>query len=466
MKGVLVGLIAFGQHQALALWSRGTASMPANQVVFLTKFCFDYDPRGGSSGDWQLEIKDVTPKTGEVELVIFDDQEESYPDDSAASDFACGSDRLKRHAKWTSTMDVSVLPSGGKFTMPLTQRARPRWWYVAAVDCSGIERTIDYTFHMTNPMQGWQKEFSMDHCGLISLIFVLVIYVAVAFAQQHAITRQTESARHPLRLILFVAIVTACLGMLAQVVDAVWFAHHGENKATLYFTGKFFKVFSKGLLASILVLLSQGVCISEPLRGIHLLQVSRLLVPFFVACLVIELWGEYAHLRTYTTGFIYCTRFGAALVLADIGLLAFYLKNVHDSCLAQSEKDKQMFYQFWGLLYSCAFMVLPFATFLASVIAPWVRDETIFLMTNGVHAALLTSLVVGLWPEQTQTFFNLEVDNVELTSTIGAVGLQSEDTLRYKPLVSAPCLLGSFSPKSCLMGTDAPDGFMKGIALP
>jgi len=323
--------------------------------------------------------------------------------------------------------------------MPLMQSLRPRWWYVAAVDCSGIERTVDYSFHMTNPLQGWQKEFSMDHCGLISLIFVLVIYVAAAFAQQHAMTRQTESASHPVRLTLFVAILAACFGMLAQVVDGALFAQRGEYQAELYLAGKFFKVVSKYLLACILVLLSQGICISEPLQGKHLMRVSRLLAPFFAACLLVELWGEYAHSRTYTTGFIYCTWFGAALVLADIGFLVFYLKNVHDSCLAERDADKRRFYQFWGLLFSCAFMVLPFATFLASVIAPWVRDQTIFLLTNGVHAALLISLVVGLWPEREYTFFNLQVDKGELAKTIG---MQLDDPT-YMNLESSPCLLGT-----------------------
>jgi len=352
--------------------------------------------------------------------------------------------------------------------MPLMQRLRPRWWYVTALDCSGIARTIDYSLHMTNPNQGWQKEFSMDHCGLVSLIFVLGIFVALAFAQQHAITRQTESARHPLRLILFTAIAAACFGMLAQVFNAAWFARHGQSQAFLYLAGKFFKVFSKCLLASILVLLSQGICISEPLRGKHLLKVSKLLAPFFGACLVLELWGEYAQSRAYTTGFIYCTWFGGALVLADVCFLVFYLKNVHDSCLAESEMDKRRFYQFWGLLYSCAFMVLPFATFLASVIRPWVRDETIFLMTNGVHAALLTSLVVGLWPEKAHTFFCLQVDNNELAKTIGLAVMQSDDT--YQNLVeSSPRLLGSRTPKpilAALRGTDDPFGFAKGDALP
>jgi len=397
---------------------------------------------------------------------MFDDQADSYPDENAAWNYHCGSEGLKKAAKFNVPIDVSQLPGSGRYSQYITQHIRPRWWYVAVVDCSGIERTVDYSIHMTNLQRGWQQEFSMDHCGIISSIFVLVIYGAVAFAQHRAIASETESARHPLRLILFAALATACLGMFAQVLDAAWFAHHGEYKTALYFTGKFLKVFSKCLLASILVLLSQGICISEPLRGKHLQRVFKLLAPFFVACLVVELLGEYAHSRTYTTGFIYCTRFGAALVLADIGFLVFYLKNVHDSSLAESQSDKRRFYQSWGLLYSGAFMVLPFATFLASVIEPWVRDETIFLMTNGVHAALLTSLVVGLWPEKTQTFFDLQVDNVELAKTIGALGMQSDDAPTYKHLESSPRLLGSPRPKASLSGTDDAFGFSKGYALP
>lgn len=302
----------------------------------------------------------------------------------------------------------------------------------------------------------------MDHCGLISLILVCSVYVAVACAQHHAITRQTENPRHPLRLILFAAVATASFGMLAQVINGFWFAHHGEYQTRLYLVCKFFKVSSKFLLATILFLLSKGICISAPMSGKHLLQVSRYLAPFFLACLVVELWGEYAHSRTYTTGFIYCTGFGAVLVLADLGFLALYLKNLHDSCKAEAEQDKQWFYQFWGLLYSLAFIVLPFAAFLASVVKPWVRDEVIFLMTNGVHAALLITLVVGLWPDQAHKFFNLQVDDSERAHTIGAVSMRADEI--YRPLEALPGLLGG-SPrcvqKVALNGTDDPFGFSK-----
>jgi len=210
----------------------------------------------------------------------------------------------------------------------------------------------------------------------------------------------------------------ACWGMLATVIDGVWFAHHGQNQGAIYLTGKFFKVFSKCLLVSILMLLSQGICISRQVCAENLWQVSRLVAPFFAACLFLELWGEHDQSRNYTTGFIYGTRFGGALIFTDLCFLALYLKNLHGSYVSESEADRQRLYSSWGLVYSCAFIVLPFATLLSFVLSPWVRSETIFLVTNGVHACMLASLVAGLWPERAHKFFC--IDNPGLAKTIGS----------------------------------------------
>jgi hypothetical protein len=413
----LLVLSALMLDSAVGLLTKGSTVVPAGEPVFLTKFCFDFDANGRSAGDWRLEITDASPKTGDLELVIFDDEAFSYPDESARMQFQCGSERLKQAAKVHFPINVSALPSGGRFTMPLHEHLRPRWWFVAAIDCSGIERTIGYSLHMTNPLQGWQKEFSMDHCGMVSMILALGAYATLAFAQQHVIMQQSESARHPLRLILFAAIAAACWGSLALVLDGFWFAHHGKNQTALYLLAKFFKVFSKSQTACMLLLLSQGICISRPLNTEFLYQISKCLVPFFGACLMLEVWGESSQSRAYTTGFIYCTWFGGVLLLADLGFLAVYLMNLHKSYLAELDAEKQHFYCYWGLLYSCAFIVLPFATLLASVLSPWVRVETIFLVTNSVHAAMLGSLVVGLWPEREQKMFCLDDD--KLAKTIG-----------------------------------------------
>lgn len=415
--GVLLAFLAFAPKLAETLLSKGSILVPARKAVFLTKFCFDFDRNGRASGDWHLELTDASPKIGDMELLIFDDESYSYPDEDAMWDFQCGSQSLKKAAKIESPINISALPAGGKVAMPLQQRLRPRWWFVAVIDCSGIQRTVDYSLHMTNPLQGWQKEFSMDHCGLRSVVFIFSLYLALVFAQQRAVMQESESARHPLRLILLAAIAAACVGMLAIVLDGLWFARHGDSQASLHIVGKFFKVFSKGSLASILLLLSKGICISQPLHVEQMCHFGRLLTPFFGACLVLELWGEYSQSRTYTTGFIYCTWFGGALIMADLGFLVLYLKNLHCSYVAEFDVDRQRFYSCWGPMYALAFIVLPSATLLASVLSPWVRAEAIFLVTNGVHAAMLTMLVVGLWPEHAQKFFC--IDNDKLAKTIG-----------------------------------------------
>jgi len=257
----------------------------------------------------------------------------------------------------------------------------------------------------------------MDRCGLISLIFVWCVYVALASVQQYAIRLQSESARHPLRLLLFAAIAAACACMLAEVIHGAWFAHTGYSQVVAYFAGKFLKVLSKCLLMSMLMLLSQGICISKPLDAVNLWQVLKLLAPFFVACLFLEVWGEYSQSRTYSTGFIYCTYFGGALVFADLGFLVIYLQNLYSSYLAEFQVERQRFYRSWGVLCSCTFIVLPFSVLLSFVLSPWVRAETIFILTNAVHVAMLTSLVVGLWPDRAQTVFFF--DDEALANTIG-----------------------------------------------
>lgn len=259
----------------------------------------------------------------------------------------------------------------------------------------------------------------MDHCGMASLILVFCVYVILAFAQQYAIMQKSQSARHPLRLLLLTALATACSGALVLVLDGFWFAHHGENQLVLYSVSKILKGLSKCLLAAMLVLLSQGICISRAMENQHLWGILKLVVPFFGACLVLELWGEYAQSRTYTTGYIYCTWFGGALIAADVCFLGFYLWNLHRSYLAESNSERQRFYCYWGLLYSCAFVVLPFAALLASVLAPHVRANIIFLLTNSAHAFILATLVIGLWPEKEQHFFCLD-QNLQLAKTIGS----------------------------------------------
>merc|ERR1711972_958563 len=200
--------------------------------------------------------------------------------------------------------------------------------------------------------------------------------------------------------------------------DAKLFSLSGESDVRLHLAGKLLKVCSKMALASMLLLMSRGICISQSHRNQDFQQVLRLIGPFFISCFLLEIWGEYAQSRTYTTESIYCTWFGLVLVLVDVSLLALYLKNLRGAYSNEFGQDKQQFYKFWGVLYSAAFIALPFAALLAALVSPWVRLETIAVVTNSVHVAVLASLIVGLWPEKAHTFFC--IDQPQLTKIVGS----------------------------------------------
>jgi hypothetical protein len=334
--------------------------------------------------------------------------------------------------------------------MQLVERIRPRWFYVAIINCAGVERSVEYALHMTNPRQGWQQEFSMDQCGLRTLTAFLALYTLLLIAQVTAITRTSEVAktRHPLRLVLSMSIAFAAASSLAMVVDAIWFSRNGESDVRLHLAGKLLKVCSKMALTSMLLLMSRGICISQPFRNTDFQCVLYLIGPFFLSCFCLEIWGEYAQSRTYTTNFMYCTWFGLVLVLVDLSLLALYLQNLRGAYLNEFGQDKQRFYKLWGISYAIAFLALPFATLLAAVVSPWVRLETIVIVTNSVHVAMLASLIVGLWPEKAHTFFC--IDQAQL---IKIVGIQS-DLLPHSITDASPYLRTRTPKASTTSGRD------------
>lgn len=259
----------------------------------------------------------------------------------------------------------------------------------------------------------------MDHCGLIPLGLFLAVYMGTALMQVHAIFLQsTARTRHPLRLLLTFGICAALWGMGFYFFDTIWYASRGEDTFLLYLAAKLFKAWSKFTLLLILVLLSRGRCISHELHCQDIIHGGVIVAPFLIVCFCLELWGEYDQSRNYTTNFIYWTWVGGVLIFADLLLFGFYVKNLLQTYGEESDVAKKAFYRTWGTIYSTAFLALPAATLIAIPISPWVRVESLFVISNGVHSVLLGLLVIGLWPERTQPVFC--IDNHDLASTIGS----------------------------------------------
>ncbi|CAE8699543.1 unnamed protein product, partial [Polarella glacialis] len=243
-----------------------------------------------------------------------------------------------------------VLGTHDSFGMMIYEKIRPRWWYVALIDCDGVERTIDYAVHQTNIKRGWLEEFPMDRCTPASLSFFTALYMVQGAFQAFAIVKKSNFAatKHPIRVMLGSTIFTAASGMLLFVLDALWFASHGEDQPVMYMAAKFLKSLSKHGLFAILMLLSEGRCISRELLVADVIRWSLLLAPFLAAGLCLELWGENAQSRKYTTDSIYSTWVGAALLLADLCLLVQYVRNIMRSHASESDFASRAFYRGWG----------------------------------------------------------------------------------------------------------------------
>ncbi|CAE7257584.1 Tmem145 [Symbiodinium natans] len=406
-------------------WTRGSIEVPAGGAVFLAKFCFDWRPDASSTnavGKIEATLHSSKPAEGLMKFVLFDDEAKSYPDasDAALRAFGCESERLKRAARWTQVINASELVSGKTPFADIYEKIRPRWWYAAIVDCSGHPRTIDYNVHMTNVKLGFLAEFSFDRVGLVGVYIFMGAYSFLAACQLMALLKRSTSAKtqHPIRLMLGICVGAAAVGTLCVLLNTLWYAYHGEDQDNLYMAAKLLKAGSKYTLLAILLLLARGRCISVPLHVRDLLQEARILVPLYIASVTLEVWGEFAQSRTYTTDSVYRTYIGDVIICIDILILALYLRNLCRSWSAETDTPKRIFYRTWGLTYSGAFLLLPISVVISQCVAPWVRSEVIFFVSNTTHCFFLGLLIIGLWPDYAQPAFCIDHPSA-LATTFG-----------------------------------------------
>jgi len=408
---------------AASAWTRGSIEVPAGGTVFLSKFCFDYKEDSNSVrpvGKLQATLHSADPGEGLLKFVLFDDQASSYPDGSAVWGFGCESERLKAAARWTDVINVTTLISGKAPRADIFERHRPRWWYVAIVDCSGTARVLDYTVHMINLHLGFLEEFSMDRIGPAGVYIFMALYGLLGASQMVAMLKRSTSAKtqHPIRLLLSACVGAAAVGTLSTLINTLWYAYHGEDQPNFYLAAKLLKAGSKYMLLAILLLLSRGRCISVPLYARDIWQATRILLPIYLASICLEVWGEYSQSRKYSNDFVYRTPMGLLIISLDIVLFALYLRNLCSSWRSETDAIRQSFYRCWGLIYSGAFLSLPVSVIIVQSFSPWVRSEVVFIVSNTAHCIFLALLIVGLWPDYAQPFFCIDQPSV-LAQTFG-----------------------------------------------
>merc|ERR1719272_482253 len=129
---------------------------------------------------------------------------------------------------------------------------------------------------------------------------------------------------------------------------------------------------AKGVLNAMLLLISQGRCISTLLVVDDIFNLGKLLIPFHISAFALETWAETSDSRNYTLNYIYETPFGLAVVAMDVCLLVFYCQNLCRTVQAEKDTRNLFFYRVWGSAYILWFMALPL-TVVLSCVSSWSR---------------------------------------------------------------------------------------------
>lgn len=427
---VLAMLMLLSLLQAsVGMFSKGRSAVPANSTIFLSKFAFSfqpladyekldpaaYDPDRHLIGTVDITVTVPDYEAGQaVHLLLFDDEARSYPGPSGEWDSLPCEERIKHARK-----DKVINTSHGRYKIPIRGKIRPRWWYVALADCSGVGlKSVEYEIHTTNSLYGWAQEFSSDKRLALPAFFLLsMAFACLAAAQLRAnavlaarssADDASSKAAHPFARILVAGILlelTACiLGALHHSI----YVYNGSGSSAMHASSLFSSVCSNFILASLLLLVSEGKCVSYKMVVADAHRMCKILAPFLISCLILELWGDFATSRTYTTDYAYTTRCGWTIIMVDLGLLVKYMQNLRATLSLDRGRADRKFYRTWGTAYGTWFLALPFSALLSqAVLAPYVWYIVSLCITKSVTAAVYGALVFALWPENTRSHFKM-----------------------------------------------------------
>mmetsp|Transcript_52469 Transcript_52469/g.152712 ORF Transcript_52469/g.152712 Transcript_52469/m.152712 type:complete len:500 (+) Transcript_52469:59-1558(+) len=458
----LAALGALTATSCSATWTGGSIVLKPNSMTFLSKFCFSYDPKGRQhlAGVLDLQVYATSDtRSHQAYMAILDDEPDSYTGPSSGwSEMTC-EERLQRtkqsmYIDWT----LASRPEGQDITLNIHQKVRPRWWYVVLLDCSIDDEDpsdveISYDAHLTNSVYGPLREFSTDRRFTLPLYMVLAaVYGAMACAQlgansallAHAdLDSASSKAAHPFARLLLVGICAGLVEMVLLSLHAGIFMFDGVGAPILAFGGQLLATTSTFILVSLLLLVSEGKCVSYIMVANDARRMINLLGPFFLSCCCLELWGEYSVWRHSTTDYVYTHPLGWALIFVDLLLLRLYARNARETFLAERESDVGAFYRTWGVVFGLWFAALPVTAVLAqAVLAPYTWYIVSLGVKQGSTAAVYAALITGLWPGNRRTYFRRMEAPGSCTEERPASALRRETTVLPLPK-RLPGLLGS-----------------------
>jgi len=400
----------------------GSILLTANSTVFLEKFSFGHNPdRMTHTGHLNVTVWAVGGATGPIsaEVLLLDDELHSYTGPSRQWD-ALTCEEKRKHAKTSDRLDWREVsrPQGKTMKFQIGQRLHARFWYLVLADCSGDDVRLKWQANFSNVDFGFAHEFSAErqYSPFVFLALSVAYGCLVAF-QRHvnqSLAKHSRSdsannkAAHPFARLLLLGLGLALGESLLMTLHYACYMYNGVGAAFADQVAQLLAVSSSFVLVSLLLLVSEGKCVSYVMVASDVHSKMRLLGPFLLSCFMLELWGEYSVSQKATTDYVYTTPCGWALIFVDLLLLGAYLRNLNRTYIAEQDRSEGIFYQTWGIVYSLWFLVLPFTAWLAqAVYQPYSWYMVCTSVKKGTTALVYASLVAGLWPGNVRSYFKL-----------------------------------------------------------
>lgn len=393
---------------------------------FIGRFCFDHNPDVGYAGEFDLSIKDPTVGNT-LSWVIYSDESFSWPAvlDMKRDGRSC-EELTQVHSdgnplapgKASKPVDPASSPDGWVTTHQyITQRLRPRFWYLALANCKNPEslKDIEYSIHFKNMQRSsWEIEFGSNERGMNSLYLVfLMLYTVFIGIHAYGVWRLRKELGflHPVVKVFSLAVLFEYLSVF---VNAIHFLSFGTNGVGVFWfanLGEVFTAISRVLFISALLLLAHGWTIStDNLNSTSRRTIAGILSAFLLLQIVLLSyeWASYNPELTYVTPVEYGLQFTIIACYLLFGI--YFIAIIFGKSYRQEQaKPKKQLYLRLGSTYSVWLFGPPIVAIIVMLLDDWVREKIVAAVTVTVTAVGYCILAFLFWPSRATEYFRINV---------------------------------------------------------
>eukprot|EP00162_Nutomonas_longa_P012354 comp21049_c0_seq4/m.44243 comp21049_c0_seq4/g.44243 ORF comp21049_c0_seq4/g.44243 comp21049_c0_seq4/m.44243 type:complete len:416 (+) comp21049_c0_seq4:672-1919(+) len=394
---------------ASAYYLEGTAKAADGAPVmrYLGKFCY------GDHKDqhWKLDLTSLSSAAdGQLVVALYDEAFEQLK--KAKGKFDCS------HFNFDNKTVADFVPhyvntQNGTVEVEIKDNARPRFWFILAVNCDKTGLDFKYKMKLTNSGGKWMREFSTDEQGLLPayLIFMFVFLLGSGIHIYGLLSGwRGQGPLHPIVKLLTTAIFLETISIVCDFTHYIIFAGNGVGTPVMLGVGQVIDMGAQLVMMLLLILIAKGWTISSP-KLTDRRAIFVFLALFLFGYVSLFIWEE-AGINPESTEYLYESVPGIILLAMRGITMAWFIYCIFTTWRLESHPDKRKFYLIFGFLYTLWFIALPVIVAVASQVDPWVRAKTVtslYLLFNMFAFAGMGWL---LWPTRAHIYFKISAPDL------------------------------------------------------